>query len=50
MDTLYQLLEWNPVQVGSTFQGGGYLHILLVSALFYQKSPPTPPPSPLPLH
>ena len=23
MDTLYQLLEWNPVQVGSTFQGGG---------------------------
>ena len=22
MDTLYQLLEWNPVQVGSTFQGG----------------------------
>ena len=20
MDTLYQLLEWNPVQVGSTFQ------------------------------
>ena len=23
MDTLYQLLEWNPVQIGSTFQGGG---------------------------
>ena len=23
MDTLYRLLEWNPVQVGSTFQGGG---------------------------
>ena len=23
MDTLYQLLEWNPVQAGSTFQGGG---------------------------
>ena len=23
MDTPYQLLEWNPVQVGSTFQGGG---------------------------
>ena len=23
MDTLDQLLEWNPVQVGSTFQGGG---------------------------
>ena len=23
MDTLYQLLEWNPVQVGSTFQGVG---------------------------
>ena len=22
MDTLYRLLEWNPVQVGSTFQGG----------------------------
>ena len=23
MDTLYQLLEWNPVQVGSTFHWGG---------------------------
>ena len=23
MDTLYRLLEWNPVQIGSTFQGGG---------------------------
>ena len=23
MDTLYRLLEWNPVQEGSTFQGGG---------------------------
>ena len=27
MDTLYQLLEWNPVQVGSTFQGGGWMGV-----------------------
>ena len=26
MDTLYRLLEWNPVQVGSTFQGWGVVH------------------------
>ena len=31
MDTLYQLLEWNPVQVGSTFQGGARLLLLLRS-------------------
>ena len=36
MDTLYRLLEWNPVQVGSTFQGGG---VELSNQLFDPDSP-----------
>ena len=38
MDTLYRLLEWNPVQVGSTFQGGGWGGVGGVGGVFDLKN------------
>ena len=43
MDTLYRLLEWNPVQVGSTFQGRGGGGVLSVIYHARVGGPGTPP-------